>query len=88
MSTHPQPVGPLIGSAVFVAVTIAVAVAGLNITALAAGLNPLLGLVTLLAALLVLLVVADRVGERFVPAAMRAFRSWCRGTVRHLRTGR
>ncbi|KMO73555.1 hypothetical protein BST22_11935 [Mycolicibacterium chubuense] len=88
MSIRPQPVGPLAGSAVFLIVTTAVALAGFNLTAVAAALNPLLGLVTLLVTTLLLLAVADRVGERCVPAAMRAFRSWCRGTVRHLRTGR
>ena len=87
MSTQPQP-GPLVGSAVFAIVTIAVAVAGLNLTALAAALHPLLGVATLLVALLVLLSVADRIGERWLPTALRAFASWCRGNVRYLRGDR
>ncbi|GLP76586.1 hypothetical protein TUM20983_36960 [Mycobacterium antarcticum] len=59
----------------------------LNVTAAAAALNPQLGMATLLAALLVLLAVGDRLGEKCVPAAMRV-RFCRRGPVRQLRADR
>ena len=86
MPTDPKPVGPLLGWTVFVTVMIVAGVVSLNVTV--AALNPLLGVATLLAALLVLLAVGDRLGEQCVTAAMRAFRSCCRGAVRHLRADR
>lgn len=88
MRTRPSPLGSVLGSAAFIAVMIVAGVVGLNFTAAAAALSPLLGVGALLAALVVLLGVGERLGERWIPAAMHAFRSCCRGAVRYLRDDR
>lgn len=62
-----------------------VLVAVFNLTAVSAALDPLLGLVTLLTALLVTIAVLDRLGEQWTPRAMHQFDSWRRATVRHIR---
>lgn len=78
--TSPQS----LGSAKLVAVTAAALVAAFNVTAVSAALHPMLGLVTLMVALLVIVAGVDRLGNRWAPAAMRVFERSCRATVRHL----
>ncbi|WP_024449549.1 hypothetical protein [Mycolicibacterium iranicum] len=73
-----------LGSAKLVAVTVVVLVAAFNLTAVAAALHPILGLVTLLVALLVTVSCVDRLGQRWAPAVIRVFERYCRTTVRHL----
>ncbi|GAB3241111.1 hypothetical protein [Mycolicibacterium hippocampi] len=84
-SPHPD-VDPHFGSAKLIAVTVVALVAAFNLTAVSAALHPLLGLMTLLVALLVTVAVVDRLGQRWAPAAVKVFDRWCRATARHLRT--
>lgn len=85
--TSPHPiVEPNFGGAKLIAVAVVTLVAAFNLTAVSAALHPLLGLMTLLVALLVTVAVLDRLGQRWAPAAVRMFDRWCRATVRHIRT--
>ena len=84
-SPHPH-VEPNFGSAKLFAVTVVTLVIVFNLTAVSASLHPMLGLVTLLVALLVTVAVLDRLGQRWAPAAVQVFDRWCRATARHLRT--
>ncbi|MDA2890184.1 hypothetical protein PDG61_04615 [Mycolicibacterium sp. BiH015] len=73
-----------VGSAKLVAVTAAALVTVFNLTAVSAALHPMLGLVTLVVALLVTVACVDRLGHRWAPAAMRIFEKCCRSTSRHV----
>ncbi|MGB2922597.1 MAG: hypothetical protein WA944_03820 [Mycobacterium sp.] len=77
---------PNFGSAKLLAVAMLILVAAFNLTAVSAALHPMLGLMTLLVALLVSVAVLDRLGQRWAPAAVQVFDRWCRATVRHIRT--
>lgn len=88
MRTRFSPLGTFLGSAAFITVMVVVGVVGLNFTAAAATLSPLLGVAALLVTLIVLLGVGERLGERWIPAVLLAFRSCCRGAVRRLRDDR
>ncbi|WP_370329951.1 hypothetical protein [Mycolicibacterium hippocampi] len=81
ISPHPN-----FGSAKLLAVAMLILVAAFNLTAVSAALHPMLGLMTLLVALLVSVAVLDRLGQRWAPAAVQVFDRWCRATVRHIRT--
>ena len=78
--TNPQS----LGSAKLVAVTVVVLVVVFNLTAFSAALHPMLGLITLLVALLVTVACVDRLGHRWAPAAIRVFERCCCAMVRHL----
>ncbi|WP_085174106.1 hypothetical protein [Mycolicibacterium iranicum] len=73
-----------LGSAKLVAVTVVVLVAAFNLTAVSAALHPILGLVTLLVALLVTVSCVDRLGQRWAPAVIRVFERCCRATARRI----
>lgn len=71
-----------------VASAIGAFVLAMNVTALAASVSPVLGLVALLITVASVFAVMEAMGEKLTPHAMSAVRRYCQGLTVHVRSGR